>query len=774
MTLAESALGGNAPAIPADLLAFPQFVVWRLEQYQGEPKPRKIPYSPLTGKHADSTDPTTWGDHQTALAAYRSGGWSGIGFVFSDADPFVFVDLDDCRQADGQWNPRVIATMAALPGAWEISQSGKGLHGVGYFADKTAASGYKNKWTDSAGNRNEFYATGRFMAIGGGGWSAPVVDWTHRLPLVVPRRATMTGEALPIEWRNEARPDWEGPADDDELIKQAMGSRSALQFLGAKVSFADLWHASMELGQYWPDEGGKARAFDHSSADLALANALAWWTGCNPVRMLRLFQMSALWRGDERKARMAIEKAIADPARTYRKRRDRLAEDAAIGEGATPENLPTVLTLSDAMRDFVFVAGGSHVIHRPSKRARFLTDANNDYSASQHEFDTGQFDNLGMPKIKRMPVVKAWMGNIGRLTVDAATWQPGNPEFCPVLERSSGGDRAYNLWVPPTWLPAPPNWREWVKPFIDHVAYLVPIDAERAAFLCWIAHMFQRPGELPHSHYLMVTEQTGTGRGTLGGILARALRGYVAINMDPEALFGGFNGRISQKLLATVDEIREGNSTHRYEKAETLKSKITEETRAINPKYGMQTVEKNCCRWLMFSNHMDALPFENNDRRIVIVENPSTRAQPEWYAYLHGLMNETAFIASVQQWALSHDISAYSPHTPAPMNDAKRKALAALESPIDAACRQFAAEWPDDIAALSDLASFIGVESNDRTLKHARERAGMKTGDRVKSGGRRETLLVVRGPLTVMDYGQIDNAVLMNRIITARGIFSVG
>jgi len=293
------------------------------------------------------------------------------------------------------------------------------------------------------------------------------------------------------------------------------------------------------------------------------------------------------------------------------------------------------------------------------------------------------------------------------------------------------------------------------------------------SFCKQVSSFLESERRIPHAHYLMVTQQTGTGRGTLGGILARTLRGYVAINMDPAALFGGFNGRVSQKLLATVDEIREGNSAQRYEKAESLKSKITEETRAINPKYGLQSVESNCCRWLMFSNHLDALPFDNNDRRIIVIENPSMRAQPEWYGYLHTLMHDPAFIASVQRWALTHDISGWSAHTPAPMNAVKAKALTALESPLDAACRQFAKEWPGDIAAFSDLAGFIGGEPDARALKHALERAGMATGKRFKAHGQRETLLIVRGPLALDDYETADPAVLMAKIIAARGQISL-
>jgi putative DNA primase/helicase len=58
-----------------------QWVCWRLEERDG--KPSKIPYSPLTGKRASSTNPATWASYSEAVAAYKEGDYDGIGFVFT-------------------------------------------------------------------------------------------------------------------------------------------------------------------------------------------------------------------------------------------------------------------------------------------------------------------------------------------------------------------------------------------------------------------------------------------------------------------------------------------------------------------------------------------------------------------------------------------------------------------------------------------------------------------------------------------------------------------
>lgn len=765
------------PAVPDDLRPYPQFVLWRLEPDPARPdKPRKVPYNAVTRHRASATDPTTWAGCDTALEAYAAqpDAWGGIGFVFTEADPFVFVDLDDCRNATtGAYSDHAQRIFAMLPGAWEVSQSGNGLHGVGR-ADASRLATKRNKWTDD-GNKIECYSTERFMAIGGGGWTgAPSTDWTDSLVAWVPDGGPANDTDGP-EWIDAARPGYDGPTDDTDLIRRALASKGMSKF-GHTATFEQLWTADPALGEFWPDDGGQGRRFDHSSADLALANALAWWTGCNPVRMLRLFQQSTLWRGDERKARMAIAKAVADPDRKYHSRAQRLREDVQIGDDLTTAPLPDILTTPDALTELAFVGDGSQVVSRTTKRTRKYADALHEWAASIEWIETGSFDSNGRPKMKGVPVIKRWVESPSRLSVDALTWWPGRPEFCAPPERTQAGDRAYNLWTPPAMLPVPIDWQAWAQPFVDHVAYLVPVEHERERFLSWVAHIFQHPGVLPHCCYLMVATQTGIGRGTLASILVRALRGYVAANMDVDALFGGFNGRLSQKLLATVDEVREGNARDRYAKAEAFKSKLTEGTRALNPKYGAQSVERNCCRWLLFSNHLDALPFDPTDRRVIVIENPTARAGADWYGYLHGLLDRPEFVGAVQHYLATRDLSDFNAHEPAPLNAAKQSALRSLESDATRACRQFAREWPGELATMNDLRRFIGEGCpGDRALEHAMGEAGMvSTGHRVTVERERPTVIIVRGMLTPANVIDGDNTATATLIKQARFAFAFG
>lgn len=80
--------------IPAELQAWPQWVCWRAEQRGG--KPTKLPVDPRSGELASSTDPSTWSSFDDAVAAVARLACDGVGFVFSETDPFAGIDLDDC------------------------------------------------------------------------------------------------------------------------------------------------------------------------------------------------------------------------------------------------------------------------------------------------------------------------------------------------------------------------------------------------------------------------------------------------------------------------------------------------------------------------------------------------------------------------------------------------------------------------------------------------------------------------------------------------------
>ena len=111
------------PAVPAELKALPQWVLWKAGLRNG--KPTKIPKQ-ASGDNAKSSTADTWTDYQTAITAEQTGNFSGIGFVFTEADCYTGTDLDNCI-VDGKvrnWAKEIIARFEQVAYI-EVSPSGK-------------------------------------------------------------------------------------------------------------------------------------------------------------------------------------------------------------------------------------------------------------------------------------------------------------------------------------------------------------------------------------------------------------------------------------------------------------------------------------------------------------------------------------------------------------------------------------------------------------------------------------------------------------------------
>ena len=453
------------------------------------------------------------------------------------------------------------------------------------------------------------------------------------------------------------------------------------------------------------------------------------------------------------------------PPPDYHQRKVQQRYDLAQQTGPDAQPKMPILIIQEMLDDLVLV-GGEAVASRSRGIVRKIGAARNEYAASKTSIAVGKEG-----KTKSVEVFEVWRAHPDRPTVDAFTWRPSEPQICEPMDANLGRT-AFNTWKPLRPLLPPDDWRQRIRAFEGHVEYLVPVETERNRFTQWLAHIFQKPGELPHTAYLMVAKTQGIGRGTLTQILARALRGFMAPNVNlPALLAGGFNGSISQKLLAAVDEIREGGSAQtRWQMAEKFKEFITQPTRKIDPKYGLECTEQNCMRWLVCSNHHDALPFEATDRRVIVIDNPDTPRPPAYFEELHQWMADPANIASVQRYLMTFDISTFKPGEVAPLNEAKRHALAAMESATDKATRQFAKDWPGRLATVQDLRNFIGdadAPKHSGAMAHIIERAGMCTGTRIKINDLAQTVLIVRG-LSPAEIEHAPKSVLRDEIVQAR------
>jgi putative DNA primase/helicase len=167
----------NAMRFPTELAERNQWVVWKLTQRTRDARPTKIPFDAKTGGSASSTDPKTWASLDVALERFCPGGYSGVGFVFTEDDPYTGIDLDHALSEAGELEPWARPIVTAFASYTELSPSRTGLHiiirgtipdGVGHKVDlRKTPLWVKGAHPDAA---IEMYSSGRFFTMSGEVW----------------------------------------------------------------------------------------------------------------------------------------------------------------------------------------------------------------------------------------------------------------------------------------------------------------------------------------------------------------------------------------------------------------------------------------------------------------------------------------------------------------------------------------------------------------------------------------------------------------------------
>src|SRR5215218_2134484 len=253
---------------PGELRTANQFVCWLEEDRGGDIT--KVPYS-VHGGRASSTNPKTWAPFEAAIAYAEEHSMSGVGFVFTEDDPFAGIDIDKCRDAkSGEIEPWARKIVDALDSYTEVSPSGTGLH----IFVKATLPGQNNRKgpVEMYESRRYFTLTGRHLD----GTPTEIYerqDVLERLYRHVFKAKNSAADA------NGHRPRTASlDVGDEDLLELAMRAKN-----GEK--FSRLWRGDTS------DYGG-----DESRADLALSSHLAFWTDGDTDRMDRLFRQSGLMR----------------------------------------------------------------------------------------------------------------------------------------------------------------------------------------------------------------------------------------------------------------------------------------------------------------------------------------------------------------------------------------------------------------------------------------------------------------------------------------------
>lgn len=306
--------------IPQELRDLPQWVNWKAVRLE-DGRITKVPMNPRTSRKASSSDPSTWCDFDTVFRGAER--FTGIGFVVTADDPYTAIDLDHAVM-DGELSSSAQAILRDLPSYAEVSPSGTGVHL--WVRGRLPLDGAERK-----GGRRvagvEFYDRGQYLTVTGQRIPDSPADIHDRqeelsalcLRVFEPKNRGGHGG-------NGTRPAIPATAlpDDAELLDKAKRAGN-----GSGAKFTALY----DRGDLSYHDG------NHSSADQALCNMLAFWTANDAVWMERLFSSSQLGQRDKWRDRAdyraaTITEAIARTTKTYdwsaHRGRTRTEDDAPV------------------------------------------------------------------------------------------------------------------------------------------------------------------------------------------------------------------------------------------------------------------------------------------------------------------------------------------------------------------------------------------------------------------------------------------------------------
>ena len=304
--------------IPQAMRDIPHWVNWKYFWDDKRGRWTKIPFAPAGLTAAKANDPATWGTFSSSCGNVWNDHNLGIGFEIGSkaagrSSGLFCVDLDHVLENGQIQDPAARDIFETLDSYTEISPGGDGLH-IWIKADVTEERA-KRKGVI------EMYGDGRYITVTGNQYgtrttieertteinelidrylTAPAADTGPRPSSVAANQGPTAAYDAWTEAENSVTA-WAGTDTDDDIIRK-MCDRNQ--------DAARRWSGDTSLN------GG-----DHSAADQALTNDLAYWSNYDPVTIDRLFRRSGLMRDkwdeihdpahNRTYGQMTIDKALA-------------------------------------------------------------------------------------------------------------------------------------------------------------------------------------------------------------------------------------------------------------------------------------------------------------------------------------------------------------------------------------------------------------------------------------------------------------------------------
>lgn len=381
-----------------------------------------------------------------------------------------------------------------------------------------------------------------------------------------------------------------------------------------------------------------------------------------------------------------------------------------------PANSYVGLTLEDMERRFVFLTQTSAVYDKQTGETFNSFAAFSDAYAGCYE----------MTSKGRVSVASQWKISPNRLTRRNITFAPGEGE-----EVCEGTKRFVNKWRK---IPVSPGaLAQNGQPIVDLIKVLFKDQADD--FLDGLAAHWQYPEKAFQHAWLQISEQTGTGRGSLVLALSAVWEGELAVLDDLSPFQSGkgvFSDRIIDKTFYIVEEMMSIND-NKYKVVANLNNVVTSDSLWINPKGEKGYEQKHRAFIFIQSNELDCMPILAKDSRWKVAyyegEQPFSN---EWFVnFREQCKPGSDMIQGFRQLLAERDVRHYNFGRVREVSAAKQLVREETKSPLLQAVEAIVDNWPCAYLPtpwVKILLADAGLSNaNDSAISRALKEAGCHT-----------------------------------------------
>jgi hypothetical protein len=179
--------------------------------------------------------------------------------------------------------------------------------------------------------------------------------------------------------------------------------------------------------------------------------------------------------------------------------------------------------------------------------------------------------------------------------------------------------------------------------------------------------------------------------------------------VTPRELESSFNKWARCKTFVLGDEIFISDRYDRESTMGELKTFVSNEYITINEKYRATEVLKNYTQLYLTSNHPNALPLDQTDRRFFVKHAPEILKPPEFYNRIVDWCEEEESAGKLLHYLLHDvDVSLYNPRSHAPFNEDKEEVITQGRDTV----QQYVSQLVDDPELI--FASVGGIPADQK------------------------------------------------------------